>query len=91
VLTERYTAVLAASGREMTVELVAAIGKAAELISISETMRAKLLRGAADVCADDLVRVTRLADASVKRLALPSGSTKPLPPLRERLIAGDAP
>jgi hypothetical protein len=73
----------------MTVELVAAVGKAAELISISEDMRAKMLRGV-DVNADDLVRMQRLADLSVRRLALPTGSSRPLS-LRERLIAGDGP
>jgi hypothetical protein len=89
-LREYFTAVLVGSGRELTVDLIERVMKASELTALAEDMRAKMLRGEADVCADDLVRVTRLADVSVKRLALPTGSAKPLP-LREQLVAGDVP
>jgi hypothetical protein len=85
-LREHYTAVLTAAGRELSIELAAAVTKAAELVALVEDMRARALRGV-EVNADDLVRMQRLADASVRRLALPSGSTKPAP-LRERLAGG---
>ena len=88
-LREHYTAVLTGAGREMSIELAAAVSRASELCALVEDMRARALRGV-DVNADDLVRMQRLADLSVRRLALPTGSTKPLP-LRERLIAGDRP
>src|SRR5262245_42323603 len=61
-LREHFTMALAAAGRDLSsLELVAAIDRAAELVSISEDMRARMLRGATDVCADDLVRVERLS------------------------------
>jgi hypothetical protein len=70
----------------MTVELVAAIGKAAELILISEDMRARMLRGAPDVCADDLVRVERLSATALRALRLPSASSKNATPTLDAII-----
>jgi hypothetical protein len=70
-ISQHFTAAVVASGREVTVELAVAIGKAAELVALAEDMRARALRGV-DVNADDLVRMQRLADASVRRLNLPS-------------------
>jgi hypothetical protein len=84
-LREYFTSALTAAGRELSIELAAAVTKAAELVALAEDMRAKMLRGAADVCADDLVRVTRLADTAVRRLALPSGSSKPEPSVDQYL------
>ena len=89
-LSQHFTAAVVASGREPSIELTVAIGKAAELVALAEDLRARMLRADASANADDLVRMQRLADLSVRRLALPSGSSKPLP-LRERLIAGDEP
>jgi hypothetical protein len=74
-LQAHYTAVLTAAGREITVELAALVSKAAELSSIAEGMRARMLRGE-DISADDIVRVQRLADLSVRRLGLPSTPVK---------------
>jgi hypothetical protein len=82
-LREYFTSALTAAGREMTVELVAAVGKAAELTSISEDMRARMLRGAADVCADDLVRVERLSGVALRALHLPSAASKQAPSLSQ--------
>jgi hypothetical protein len=72
------------AGRELSVELVAAIDKAAELVALTEDMRALALRGV-EVNADDLVRMQRLADASVRRLNLPSAASKPMPTLGDLL------
>jgi hypothetical protein len=81
-LTRHFTEVLAADGRDLTsVELVAAISRASELSALVEDMRARMLRGAADVHFDDLVRMQRLADTSVRRLALPNGAQQAAPSL----------
>ena len=71
-LGQHFTAAVDAVGREVTVELAAAIGGAAELVALVEDMRARALRGA-DVNADDLVRLQRLADLS-RALAGSSGA-----------------
>jgi hypothetical protein len=71
-----FTAAVSSSGREVTVELAVAIGRAAELVAVVEDMRARALRGV-DVNADDLVRLQRLADLSVLRLNLPAAASKP--------------
>jgi hypothetical protein len=84
-LSQYFTAAIVASGRELTVDLTERVMKASELTALAETMRAKMLRGEADVCADDLVRVTRLADTAVRRLALPSAASKPTPTLGDLL------
>jgi hypothetical protein len=90
-LREHFTAALVGSGRELTVDLTERVMKASELTALAEDMRAKMLRGEADVCADDLVRVTRLADASVRRLNLPpSAASKPTPTLAD-IIGGEVP
>lgn len=65
-----------ASDASMTV----AIGKAAELTAIAETMRAHALRGDPAVLPDDLVRVQRLADQAVKQLGIKPGPAKPKGP-----------
>jgi hypothetical protein len=88
-LREHWVQTLVQAGRAMTVDLTERVMRASELTALAEDMRAKMLRGEADVCADDLVRVTRLADMAVRRLTLPTGLAKPLP-LRERL-ASDVP
>jgi hypothetical protein len=85
-LREHYTAVLTAAGREMSIELVAAVNRASELCALVEDMRARALRGV-DVNADDLVRMQRLADASVRKLALPSAASKQAPPSLSQIIA----
>jgi hypothetical protein len=85
-LSQHFTAAVSASGRELSIELAVAIGKAAELVALVEDMRARALRGV-DVNADDLVRMQRLADMSVRRLALPSAAGKPAPTLSSYLAA----
>jgi hypothetical protein len=74
-----FTAAVSSTGREVTIELTVAIGRAAELVALVEDMRARALRGI-NVNADDLVRMQRLADLSVRRLNLPSAASKPEPP-----------
>jgi hypothetical protein len=81
-LREYYSAVLAAAGRELTIELAAAVSRASELVALVEDMRARALRGV-EINADDLVRMQRLADASVRRLNLPSASSKQAPSLSQ--------
>jgi hypothetical protein len=88
-LSQHFTAAIVAAGRELSIELIVAIGKAAELVALVEDMRARALRGV-DVNADDLVRMQRLADASVRRLNLPSAANKPTPTLAEYLAVNHA-
>jgi hypothetical protein len=85
-LREHFTETLARAGRELSVELLAAIARAGELVALVEDMRARALRGV-EVNADDLVRMQRLADASVRRLALPTSVSKPTPTLGDLLRA----
>jgi hypothetical protein len=85
-LRQHFNEMLTAAGRELSVELAAAVMKAAELVALVEDMRARALRGA-EINADDLVRMQRLADASVRRLALPNAARKPAPTLAEYLAA----
>ena len=75
-LGQHFTAAVDAVGREVTVELAVAIDGAAELVALVEDMRARALRGV-DVNSDDLVRMQRLADLSVRRLNLPAAASKP--------------
>jgi len=77
-LSQHFAAAITASGRELSVELVVAIGKAGELVALAEDLRARMLRAAPGANADDLVRLQRLADASVRRLNLPSAASKRL-------------
>ena len=75
-LGQHFTAAVDAVGREVTIELAAAIGGAAELSRLSRTC------GRAH-CAVPmsmptiLVRPQRLADLSVRRLNLPAAASKP--------------
>jgi hypothetical protein len=84
-LSQHFTAAIIASGREMTVELAVAIGRAGELVALAEDLRARMLRADPNANADDVVRMQRLADASVRRLTLPSGSSKPEPTVDQYL------
>src|SRR5262245_52411317 len=87
-LRQHFTAKL--GDREMTVELAAQVAKASELLALAEEMRSRMLRGAPDVCADDLVRVQRLADASLRALRLTAAPAKPAPTLGS-LLRGERP
>ena len=61
---------LIAAGRDMSsIELIAAVAKAAELGTIGEQMRADMLRGR-PVSPDDLVRIERLSAATLRALHL---------------------
>jgi hypothetical protein len=89
-LSQHFTEAVVASGRELSIELVVAIGKAAELVALVEDMRARALRGV-NVNADNLVRMQRLADTSVRRLALPGSQTaKPQVSNLSDIIEGEA-
>jgi hypothetical protein len=66
------------SNRGVDVELEAAIARAAELLALAEQLRADMLRGKL-ISPDDLVRVERLADTSVRRLHLPPRAATPAP------------
>jgi len=84
-LRERYTAMLVAAGRDVrSVELIAAISRAAELQAISEQLRADALRGL-PVSADDLVRIERLSAAALRALHLPAAASKQAPSLADYL------
>jgi hypothetical protein len=68
-------------GWSVLTELQAAsVRKSAELQALAEDARARKLNGATDVTLDDLVRLDRLAEQSVRRLNLPSASGKPAAP-----------
>jgi hypothetical protein len=86
-LQQHFTAALVEAGRELTVDLVAKITKAAELTSLAESLRGSALRGVTDIGADDLVRVQRLADASVRALNIPSAPIKAAPSFTNLLAA----
>jgi hypothetical protein len=58
--------------------LAANVERAAELVALSELLRAKALSGQAP--ADDVVRTTRLADQAVRRLQLERRVAKPAGP-----------
>jgi hypothetical protein len=88
-LREHYRAALVSAGRELTVDLAMKVDKAAELMALCESMRANMLRGVGDVCADDMVRMQRLADASVRQLGLQAAPAKPTASLRERIVADE--
>jgi hypothetical protein len=84
-LNQHFAAAVTASGRELSIELTVAVGKAAELVALAEDLRARMLRADPSANADDVVRLQRLADASVRRLNLPSAASKPAPTLAEYL------
>ena len=86
-LSQHFTAAISASGRELSVELVVAIDKASELVALAEDLRARMLRAEPGANADDLVRLQRLADASVRRLNLPTSANKQTPTLAEYLAS----
>jgi hypothetical protein len=86
-LREHYTAAL--GERELTVELLAAISRAAELQAISEQLRADAVRGL-PVSPDDLVRIERLTSSALRALCLPRAASKPTPTLAEYLAAKHA-
>jgi hypothetical protein len=75
-LSQVFTEVVVASSRELGVELIVAIDKAAELTALAEDLRARMLRADPAANADDVVRLQRLADASVRRLNLSSAAKK---------------
>ena len=86
-LSQHFTAAVSASGRELSIELAVAIGKAAELVALAEDLRARMLRADPSANADDVVRMQRLADVSVRRLNLPSAASKPTPTLGDYLAS----
>ena len=55
----------------------AAVRKAAELAALAEDARAKRLKGDTTITLDDVVRLDRLAEQSVRRLGLPSAAGEP--------------
>ena len=59
----------------------AAVRKAAELAALAEHARAARLKGDISVTLDDVVRLDRLAEQSVRRLGLPSAAGKPVAPV----------
>jgi hypothetical protein len=59
--------------------LSTAIRRAAETVALSESLRARALRGE-DVSPDDVLRTTRAADALTRRLALDRHKTQPQGP-----------
>jgi hypothetical protein len=74
------------SEREQTIELIAAINRAAELQAISEQLRADALRGL-PTSPDDLVRLERLSAHALRALHLPTASSKQTPTLGDLLRA----
>jgi len=77
-LQSLYTATLRVNGRELSLDTVAEIARAAELGAIAEDMRQRLLRGQR-VSPNHLVRCERLA-AAAKRALLRSTPAKPPQP-----------
>jgi hypothetical protein len=64
-----------------------AVRKAAELTALAEDARARKLNGATDVTLDDLVRLDRLAEQSVRRLGLDRKREPAAPDLRAQFRA----
>jgi hypothetical protein len=81
-LAAHYTSTLTATGQAMTIDLVAAISRAAELVALAEQLRADLLRGKS-VVLDDLVRTERLANLATRQLHLPRAPSAPTPSFSE--------
>jgi hypothetical protein len=67
--------------------LLTAIDKAARLTALAEDASARALRADPKVTLDDVVRLTRLADLSVRRLHLDRHNTKQPPSLTDYLAA----
>ena len=68
--------------------LLAAVEKAARLTALAEDAAARATRADPKVSLDDVVRMTRLADLSVRRLHLDRRNTKQQPSLADYLRAG---
>jgi hypothetical protein len=76
-LAAHYTTLLDKAGRETTsVPLATAIISAAELVALAEHERTRLLRGE-NVDPDNVIRMQRLADMSVRRLHLDQQAQRP--------------
>jgi hypothetical protein len=72
--------------------VASAIRKASELQALADELRQRALRGDETVSPDDIVRVTRLADLSVRRLFDKAKAPPPdAPSLGELLNGSDAP
>jgi hypothetical protein len=67
--------------------LLSAIDRAAQLQALAEQAAARALRADPKVSLDDLVRLQRLADISVRRLRLDQRQTKPQPTLADYLVS----
>ena len=67
--------------------LLAACEKAARLTALAEDAAARATRADPTISLDDVVRLTRLADLSVRRLRLDERNTKQQPGLSEYLRA----
>jgi hypothetical protein len=67
--------------------LLAAVEKAAQLTALAEDAAAKATRADPKVSLDDVVRLTRLADISVRRLRLDQRNVKQPPKLSDYLAA----
>jgi len=81
-LRAHYFTLLEQAGRDVqSVELIAAVDRAAELQAISEHLRADALRGRAVF--DDLVRVERVAASALRALRLPTAASKQAPSLAQ--------
>jgi hypothetical protein len=65
----------------------ASVRKSAELQALAEDARARKLNGATDVTLDDLVRLDRLAEQSVRRLGLDRKRERAAPDLRAQFRA----
>jgi hypothetical protein len=85
-LREYYTDTLIKAGRELSVELLVAINRAAELVALAEELRGAALRGRG-AGADDLVRVERLSGVALRALRLPSAASTPPPTLAAYLAS----
>jgi hypothetical protein len=84
-LAATYRARLGAAAADPVV--TAAIDKAAQLTALAEDAAARALRADPKVTLDDVVRLTRLADVSVRRLHLDHRNTTQQPKLSDYLAA----
>ena len=71
--------------------LLAAVEKAARLTALAEDAAARATRADPKVTLDDVVRLTRLADVSVRRLRLDQRNAKQTPTLSAYLASRGAP
>ena len=84
-LAATYRARLGAAAADPVV--LAAVEKAAQLTALAESAAARALRADPKVTLDDVVRLTRLADLSVRQLRLDRHNTKQAPTLADYLVA----